>query len=117
MVAALATALGGPVLAQSDSATQADRSAYQAAMKCFVVVGMLVGDAKDNGKPELSADYDTKARRSFDFAVQLGHKIGLSGEEISEDFGLAQSRELPKLVANKSYFRSEAATCKALGLL
>ncbi len=102
---------------ESDPIQRGNRLAYDASIKCFVLIGMLVGDAKDDGKADLAATYDQKARRSFDFALQLGEKLGLTGTHVTEDFGLAQTRELPKLVKDKSYFQSSATTCKALGLL
>ena len=115
MVALLPAVAGAQ--SDDDAAQRGNRQAYEASIKCFVVLGMLVGDAKDAGKPELAATYDRQARQSFDFALQLGGKLGLTGTHMNEDFGMAQTNELPKLVKDKAYFRSSAATCKALGLL
>ena len=107
-----------PAAAQpEDNITRANRGAYTASMKCFVVLGVLKGDAERDSKPDAALAYEKKARQSFDYALQLGEKLGLSGTHVEEDFSFAQSKELPKLLFDRSYFRAEAATCQALGLL
>ena len=103
--------------AGEDAMTRANRSAYEAAMTCFVANGIVTGDKRQSGDKKQEAVFEAKARQSFDIAVQLGHKLGYSGTHINEDFGLAQAREIGRLMTDSAYFRRTAATCKALGLM
>jgi hypothetical protein len=97
-----------------DATRQASAMAYEAAMKCFVVNGTAIGEQRDT---RAKAAYEAKARYSFDVAVRLGEALGYSGDRITQDFGLMQTRELPKLVADPAHIREAVATCKALGLM
>jgi hypothetical protein len=100
-----------------DAITRGNRLAYEASMKCYVANGVARSDAQDKGKADLTALYEAKARQSFDIAVKLGGVLGYPGSHINEDFGLAETRELPKMVADVAYFRAAASTCKAMGLM
>jgi hypothetical protein len=108
---------GYTAFAQDDATTRANRSAYQAAMKCFVADGVAIGDARDSGDPSKVDAFDAKARKSFDIAKKLGVLLGYSGDRMEQDFGLAQTYELPRMLKDIAYYRSAAATCKALGLM
>lgn len=103
--------------AQEDAVQRANRMAYDASMKCYIANGVARSDAQDNGKADLAASFDAKARQSFDTAVKLGGVLGYTGNHITQDFGLAETRELPKMVGDVAYFRAAASTCKALGLM
>jgi len=100
-----------------DATTRANRSAYQAALKCFVANGIAVGDARDARNAERANASDTMARKSFDTAKKLGSLLGYSGDRMQQDFSLAQTYELPRMMKDLSYYRDAAATCKALGLM
>ncbi|TAL32262.1 MAG: hypothetical protein EPN98_14015 [Phenylobacterium sp.] len=114
----LATNAGAAAAQTRDAAVQrANRMAYEAAMKCFVTAGAASGEREDAGDRAAAARYEQAARRSFDTASRLGEVLGYSGSRINQDFGLAQTRELPKLVADATYNRNAAATCRAIGLM
>jgi hypothetical protein len=103
-------------LAQSATA-DTQRQAYGYAMACFVANGIVVGDMQNAGKARLADAQEAKARLSFDTAVKFGEALGYSGSRINQDFGLAQGKQLPKLVKDGAYFKQTVATCKALGLM
>lgn len=114
---ALAVSLGANAVGADDATARANTMAYRAAMKCFVANGHAVGLRQRAGDTAKAAVYESKARLSFDTAVKLGRALGYSGDRINEDFGLAQTRELPPMVTDQRYFISAVATCKALGLM
>ena len=116
-VAAACWPLGVAAQTAPPASVRGNQLAYDATMKCFIANGAASGERGDAGDAEAASRYERAARRSFDLAVQLGGKLGFSGGRINQDFGLAQARELPKLVADPAYNRSVAATCKALGLM
>jgi len=112
-----ATALASAFPATSQIVTdEARRSAYEAALKCFVANGSAYGDAQKAGDAAEAAAFDAKARASFDAAVRLGELLGYSGTRVEQDFRLTQMRELPQIVSNPAYARQSLQTCKALGL-
>ena len=100
-----------------DAVTRANRSAYGAAMRCFVADGIARGDQQDAGNEAKAAAFEAKARKSFDTAVKLGNLLGYSGSRVNQDFGMAQTYELPKMIKDTTYYRKAVATCKALGLM
>jgi hypothetical protein len=106
----------GAAVAQDDTATRANRVAYESALKCFVAEGSIAGREKDAGDTAQQTAYEARARQSFDIANALGGKLGYSGSRISQDFGLAQTEELPKLVSDPQHLKRVMATCEALGL-
>jgi hypothetical protein len=107
--------VSAPAIAQATPAE--NQAAYAAAMKCFVVNGNATGERLDAGDSAEAAAYEAQARRLFDLAVRLGQSLGYSRDRMEQDFGLAQARELPKLVKDVAYYRSAAATCRAMGLM
>jgi hypothetical protein len=100
-----------------DAVARANRSAYQAAMKCFVADGVALGDARDAADTGKQSGYDAMARKSFDAAKKLGSLLGYTGERMDQDFSLAQTYELPRMMKDVAYFRQAAAVCKAIGLM
>lgn len=100
-----------------DAVARANRMAYESAMKCFVVNGLLAGRSRDAGDKAQRAAYETSARQSFDIAEKLGQTLGYSDNRVNQDFALAQTEELPKLVADGMHLQRMIATCKALGLI
>ena len=106
-----------PKAKTADAVRQSDLAAYEATMKCFVANGVLAGTRRDVKDAAGVASAEANARRAFDLAVQFGHKLGYSENRINADFGLAQGRDLPKLVNDPAYVRETAATCRALGLM
>lgn len=106
-----------PAYAQEDASQRANRMAYDASMKCYIANGVARSDAQDQRKADLAQSYDAKARQSFDTAVKLGGILGYPNIHITQDFGLAETRELPKMVADVAYFRAAASACKAMGLM
>jgi hypothetical protein len=116
-VCACVCASASTAVAQEDAVARANRSAYDAAMTCFVAAGVAAGDFKKAGNVEKASALEGKARTSFDTAVRLGRSLGYTGEHMDEDFGLTQTRELPRMMSDTAYYRSEVAICKALGLM
>ncbi len=100
-----------------DAATRANRTAYEASLKCFVAGGIAVGDAQKVHDPAKEAYFNAKARLAFDTGVKLGRKLGLANGHINEDFALVQARELPNMIADTDYYKNAVAYCKALGLM
>ena len=118
LLAVILTVSARTASAQDDPATtQANRAAYQAAMKCFVVAGTATGERRDAGDTAKAEMYETKARKAFDTAVRLAGMLGYDRDKVDQDFGLAQAQELPKMVKDIDYYRRSAATCRAIGLL
>jgi hypothetical protein len=111
---AAATALADST---DDAVRKANELAYEAAMKCFVADGILTGDERERGDKAKEVTFEAKARQSFETAEKLGDVLGYSGTRVNEDFGLAQAREMAKLMYDAAYFKRAAATCKALGLM
>ena len=103
--------------AQGDAAEHANRLAYQAAMKCFVVNGRAANLRKKAGDVAGEQSYEAKASHAFDAAVTLGLKLSRNRDQIDADFSLVQVRELPELVRSDAYLRDAATTCKAMGLM
>jgi hypothetical protein len=89
--------------------------AYQASIKCFVANGSASGERQDAGDTSNAARYERGARKAFDIAVKLGNALGYSGSRINQDLGLAQSRELPKLVADRAYNAQALNACERMG--
>ncbi|HEY4942286.1 MAG TPA: hypothetical protein VII56_12735 [Rhizomicrobium sp.] len=100
-----------------DAVARANAMAYEASMKCFVANGHAIGLRKRAGDEAKAALSEAKARQSFDTAQKLGRLLGFSDDRINQDFALAQTRELPPMVTDDSYFLKAVATCKALGLM
>jgi len=109
----------GPALADraSDAVARSNKLAYDATLKCAVANGLASDDHHDAGDNAKAADYRAKARRSFDLAYQIGAKLGLSESQIAHDLEFAQDSELPRMMRDRTYYLSTAATCKALGLM
>ena len=120
-VALVACAWLGAGAATADSAddavSKANSMAYEAAIKCFIADGILTGDEREKGDKAKEATFEAKARQSFETAEKLGDALGYSGTHVNEDFGLAQAREMAKLMYDSAYFKRTAQTCKALGLM
>lgn len=111
-------AAGVSVAEPAQQATaQARRSAYDAAMKCFVASGYVIGERERAGDAAGAARYEQHARRSFDTALGLGRALSLSGSRIDQDLGLAQTRHLPPMVADRRYLEQSVSMCRALGLM
>lgn len=113
---ACATVYSANVGRAQDAVSTANRNAYDLAMKCFVAYGTARGNEQDAGNASEASGYESHARQSFDIAVALGDKLGFTGGRQNEDFGMAQSRELPKFVQDRAYLKSTLTTCKSAGL-
>ncbi|MEI9994919.1 MAG: hypothetical protein WDM91_10020 [Rhizomicrobium sp.] len=100
-----------------DAAAHANRLAYDATLKCAVANGLASDDHHDAGDAAKADEYRTKARRSFDLAYKIGAKLGLADGQIARDLEFAQDSELPRMMRDRSYYLSTAATCKAVGLM
>jgi len=119
LISAIAVALVLGAQTQPKAAPPpANRMAYEAAIKCFIINGVATGERQRAGDKAKATSHEAAARRSFDLATQLGGRLGLSGTRINQDMSLAQTVELPRFTASDlTYYREVAATCKALGLL
>jgi len=106
--------VGSSGVAQADPS---DRPAYEAAMKCFVVIGNAAGERERAGDAAKAATYKIKAHSAFDLAVKFGKSLGISGQQMTSDFQATQDRELRRLIEDVDYNRQSAADCRALGLL
>lgn len=113
-VAAAILSLSGSEATASSPDT--NRSAYTFAMKCFVANGIARGNSRDAGNAAQANDYEARARESFDVASKLGETLGYSGSRVSQDFGMAQTEEMPKMVRDKPYLSGSLAACKSAGL-
>lgn len=107
-------AAAGTVQAQNATAT---RSAYDAALKCFVANGHADGVQRRAGNVASADRYQASARTSFDAALRLGATLGFANQRINEDLGIVQARELPALVNDPAYFRQTVNVCRGLGLM
>jgi hypothetical protein len=100
----------------ADAANSSNETAYNAAIKCFVTDGYVAGRKERAGDRAQQAVYEKNARTAFDVASALGGKLGYSGSRINQDFGLAQTSELPKLASDSDHVEHMTSTCSALGL-
>ncbi len=116
-ICASVCANGGTAVAQDDASARANRMAYDSAILCFIANGIVAGDYRRDGNGPKQADFEAKARESFDIATRAGDALGYSGTRVNQDFGLAQTEETPRLVRDPAYFRKTAAMCKSLGLM
>jgi hypothetical protein len=91
--------------------------AYESAMRCFITNGLIAGDERRNGDSAKQEAFEAKARESFDIATRAGDALGYSGTHVNQDFGLAQTREMPRLLTDKAYFKQTVTLCKKLGLM
>lgn len=98
-------------------AASADRQAYDAAMKCFVVIGNAVGERQRAHDAAKANSYEQKAHATWEVALKLGRNLGISGPQIADDFEAMRLREQRRLVSDADYNRQAAATCKAMGFL
>jgi len=99
------------------AASDANGSAYDVALKCAVANGVAEQDEHDAGHPQRVVEFEQKSHRSFDLAVSLGGKIGLSNEQIQRDLDAAKDNELPRMMRDQSYYLGIVSTCKAVGLM
>ena len=104
-------------LAQDTAVQRGNQLAYDYSIKCFVTNSMAVGERRNAGDQTAAARYEANARRSFETVSKLGGALNYSGERINEDYGLAQSVELPKMMRDKAYSQKVIADCKSLGLM
>jgi hypothetical protein len=116
-VACVLALCAGSAIAQDGGVARANRLAYDMAMKCFVANGHALGLRKRAGDEAGASQSEVKARQSFDAAQRLGQIIGYSDDRVRQDFGLAQTRELPPMVTDQKYFLKAVAMCKAVGLM
>jgi hypothetical protein len=100
-----------------DAVARANRIAYDAAIKCAVANSLAGDDRHDVGDEVGASGYKDKSRRSFDLTYTLGGKLGYAQDRITRDLNFAQLSEMPKMMRDRSYFMSTAATCKALHLM
>lgn len=105
---------GSPAEAQS---TNANRTAYEAGLKCFVANGHADGLQRRAGNVASADRYQASARTSFDAVLRLGAMLGYTNQRINEDLGIVQTRELPPLVNDPAYFRQTVNMCRSLGLM
>jgi hypothetical protein len=96
--------------------TQANRLAYDLAVKCFVANGVARGNSRAAHDEASAAKFEKRARQSFDVAGALGDKLGYSGNRQTADFEMAQSEFLPKFVTNPADLRQIEKTCESVGL-
>lgn len=109
--------LGALLLALPARATSGDQQAYDLSIKCFAANAVARSDAVQLGKKDLAANFQEKAKASFDAAVKFGSSLGYSGSMVQQDLEAVEQRELPKLTQDRSYFQKVAATCRALELM
>lgn len=115
--AAIAVMFISACFASSAMADDGTRQAYDAALKCFVANGLVSGDFRDQGKVDQAQLFDAKAHADFDLAVKFGKELGYSNKKINGDFDSAKASELPRMMRDSAYYKTTAATCKALGLM
>jgi hypothetical protein len=116
---AVALALGNCLCLVSSSyasTAETNRTAYGFAMKCFVANGVARGNNRDVGNNAQADAYEQRARESYDVASKLGSALGYEHNRVAQDFGMAQTEELPKLVKDREYLKQTTATCEAAGL-
>ena len=113
----LAGALTTSAASSDGTGMRGNQIAYDAAIKCAVANSLAGDDRHDAGDEAGAAAYKDKSRRSFDLTYTLGAKLGYAQDRIAHDLDFAQLSEMPKMVRDRGYFLSTAATCKALHLM
>lgn len=118
IVAALAVSAlcAGSAMAQT-RASQADRLAYDAALKCYVANTVAASGREAVGDSAGVERYRVNANRAFDGAMALGRSMGMSNVQLNRDLDSVEARELSRMVPDAAYFRQTVAACKAVGLM
>jgi len=113
VVVATIAIVGLPAAAQS-SGSQV--SAYDIALKCFVVDGYASRNsqkAQDSAKADY---YSEKSENAFNVAIGLGKALGYSKDRVDADIDATMKRELPQLIT-ASYYEHAASECRAYQLM
>ena len=106
-----------PAVAQSTAATgQSGPSAYDIAIKCFVVTGLASRTSRQANDQPHADYYNEKSETAFNVATGLGKVLGYSKDRIDADIGTAMKSELPRLM-DATYFQKSAAECRAYQLM
>jgi hypothetical protein len=95
----------------------ANRKAYDYAMRCYVAGAVAVGDKRINPDGTLTVSLKAASRRAFDAAHGMGKLLGLSRKRVSDDLDAYGRVETIAMVRDDAYFQKTRNDCTKLGLM
>ena len=98
-------------------APDANRKAYDYAIRCYVAGAVAVGDKRINPDGTLTASLKAASRRAFDTAHGMGKLLGLSRKRVSDDLDAYGRVETIAMVRDDAYFQKTRSDCTKLGLM
>lgn len=98
-------------------APDANRKAYDYAIRCYVAGAVAVGDKRINPDGTLTASLKAASRRAFDAAHGMGKLLGLSRKRVSDDLDAYSRVETIAMVRDDAYFQKTRNDCTKLGLM
>lgn len=113
LVAAAATVIL-PGLGQAQTGAQANRSAYDYALRCFAATGGVITDPR--AAPGDRSAAEASARRSFDAAHRMGRVLGFAEARINQDIHATAQALSVWAVREPDYLRHLRTECTQLGL-
>jgi hypothetical protein len=95
----------------------ANRKAYDYAMRCMVASGVTQGDQRYNPKGRNSVAIKAGMRRAYDALYRMGGVLGIAQTDIGADFEAYRRLESRRMIGDDAYFQQTRASCQKLGLM
>lgn len=95
----------------------ANRKAYDYAMRCMVAGGVTQGDQRYNPKGRNSVAIKAGMRRAYDALYRMGGVLGIAQADIGADFEAYRRLESRRMIGDDAYFQQTRASCQKLGLM
>lgn len=98
-------------------APDANRKAYDYAMRCMVAGGVTQSDQRYNPKGRNSVAIKAGMRRAYDALYRMGVVLGIAQTDIGADFEAYRRLESRRMIGDDAYFQQTRASCQKLGLM
>ena len=98
-------------------APDANRKAYDYALRCYVAGAVAVGDKRINPDGTLTASLKAGSKRAFDTAYGMGKILGYAKQRVSSDLDAYSRVETIIMVRDDAYFQKTRTDCAKLGLM
>ena len=95
----------------------ANRKAYDYAMRCMVAGGVTQGDQRYNPKGRNSVAIKAGMRRAYDALYRMGGVLDIAQTDIGADFEAYRRLESRRMIGDDAYFQQTRASCQKLGLM
>ena len=99
------------------SAPDANRKAYDFTIRCFVAGAVATSDKRFNPNDTNKVSLDAGGKRAFDAAYVIGGKLGLSKQNISDDFDAYGRVYQRAFLKDDASFLRTRSDCIKLGLM